>query len=299
MARPLLEVEELLVAFPGRRRGLFQKAESIAAVDRVSFSVEKGEAFGIVGGSGSGKTVLLRTIAMLIPPTSGAVRFEGEDVIALGSRELKKYRRRVHLIFQNPYTAFHPRMTIGRALAEPLAIHGISTAAERRDRIDDALRKVGMDPAFVSRYPHQFSGGQLQRLGVARALVQGADLLLADEPVSSLDVSIQAQVLNLFQDLRRELGLTYIVIAHDLAVVRHLCDRVGVLLRGRFVELGSTDDLYVHPAHPYTEALLRSLPTIRRGVTGRGLPEVPIDIEERSVGRLTEIGPGHFAALSS
>lgn len=297
MSEPLLKVERLRVAFPGQRQGLLKRAEPVFVIDGLSFAVEKGEAFGIIGGSGSGKTTLLRTLVLLIRPTAGTVRFEGQDVARLKGRRLKEYRRRVQIIFQNPYTAFHPRMTVGEALAEPLVIHNSGTPTERRQRIADALEMVGMDPDFVTRYPNEFSGGQIQRLGVARALILGADLLLADEPVSSLDVSIQAQVLNLFQDLREKLGLTYVVIASDLAVVRHLCNRMAIMSRGRFVEIGATEDVYGRPAHPYTKALLAAVPTIKRGVSSLGLPEAQIDVLQEGHGQLTEVEPGHFVAL--
>jgi peptide/nickel transport system ATP-binding protein len=297
MAEPLLRVEELRVAFPVRGGSPLGRAKPIVAVDGVSFGVAKGEAFGIVGESGAGKTVLLRSLIRLIEPTGGTVVFDNREVTRLTGRRLKDYRRRVHVIFQNPYNAFHPRMTIGESLSEPLRIHRIGTPDEYGHRIGEALRLVGMDPNFVSRYPGQFSGGQLQRLGLARALILGADLLLADEPVSALDVSIQAQVLNLFQDLKERLGLTYVVIAHDLAAVRYLCDHVAVMFRGRFVELGRTEDLYTRPEHPYTRALLSAIPTIKRGVEGATLAEVDSSSFALERARLTEIAPGHFVEV--
>lgn len=264
----------------------------------MSFGVERGEAFGIVGESGSGKTTLLRAIIRLLEPMSGSIAFAGKDVTKLRGRELQDYLRHVHVIFQNPYNAFHPRLTVEESLSEPLRIHNIGRPNDYRDRIAEALRQVGMDPNFVSRYPRQFSGGQLQRLGLARALILGADVLLADEPVSALDVSIQAQVLNLFQDLKERLGLTYVVIAHDLAAVRYLCDRVAVMLRGRFVEIGRTEDLYERPAHPYTQALLSAIPTIRRGVAGERLAEVDAASRYQEPGILTEIEPGHYVEIA-
>jgi oligopeptide transport system ATP-binding protein len=290
----LLRTENLQVAFPPQNAPIFGRGTPFVAVDGVSMSVNKGEAFGIVGESGSGKTTLLRSMIRLVEPTGGRILFQDRDVTKLRGKELKEYLRHVHVIFQNPYNAFHPRMTIGESLSEPLKIHQIGAPAEYRDKIAEALRLVGMDPNFVSRYPRQFSGGQLQRLGLARALILGADVLLADEPVSALDVSIQAQVLNLFQDLKERLGLTYVVIAHDLAAVRYLCDRVAVMYRGRFVEVGRTEDLYARPAHPYTQALLSAIPTIRRGVTGSRLSEVDSDALFQGRGQLVEIEPGHF-----
>ena len=294
MAEPLLSIDDLRVAFRPRHSSLFGRKEPFVAVDGVSFAVSRGEALGIVGESGSGKTTLLRSMIRLVEPTSGTITFAGMDVTHLRGRALQDYLRHVHVIFQNPYNAFHPRMTIAESLGEPLRIHDIGRPDQDRERIAEALRMVGMDPNFISRYPKQFSGGQLQRLGLARALILGADVLLADEPVSALDVSIQAQVLNLFQDLKERLGLTYIVIAHDLAAVRYLCDRVGVMYRGRFVEVGRTEDLYARPAHPYTQALLSAIPTIHRGVEGERLAEVDSASLFLNRGEMKEIEPGHF-----
>lgn len=294
---PLIEVQDLEVSFPGRREGLFGRPIPLQAVSGLSFQVARGEAFGVVGESGSGKTTVLRALVGLYRPTAGRVRFEGRDMATLSGRPLKEYRRRVHMVFQNPYTAFHPRMTVEEALLEPLVIHGIGTPADRRERIAAALQQVGMTPDMASRYPNQFSGGQRQRLGLARALVLGAEVLLLDEPVSALDVSIQAQVLNLLQDLKVRLGLTYVVIAHDLAVVRYLCDRVAIMRSGRFVEMGGTADLYANPGHPYTRALMSALPTIKRGVAGQSLPEVDPGTLDAG-GRLTEVTPGHFVATN-
>jgi ABC-type oligopeptide transport system ATPase subunit len=294
MTEPLLSIDDLRVAFRPRHSSLFGRKEPLVAVDDVSFAVVKGEAFGVVGESGSGKTTLLRSMIRLVEPTGGTISFAGKDVTRLRGRALREYLRHVHVIFQNPYNAFHPRMTIAESLSEPLRIHHIGRPDQDRERIAEALQMVGMDPNFISRYPKQFSGGQLQRLGLARALILGADVLLADEPVSALDVSIQAQVLNLFQDLKERLGLTYIVIAHDLAAVRYLCDRVAVMYRGRFVEVGRTEDLYARPAHPYTQALLSAIPTIHRGVEGERLAEVDSASLFLVRGEMQEIEPGHF-----
>jgi peptide/nickel transport system ATP-binding protein len=291
---PLLEVDGLDVAFAGGRSGTFGRRSVVKAVDDLTFSLRRGETFGIVGESGAGKTTLLRAMVGLVKPTAGSIAYDGADVGKMKGAARKDYLRHVHLIFQNPYSAFHPRMTVGEAMTEPLAIHGIGSAEERADRIAAAMRQVGLDPRFISRYPHQFSGGQRQRLVVARALILGAEVLLADEPVSALDVSIQAQVLNLLQDLKDELNLTYVVVAHDLAVVRYLCDRVAVMLNGRFVEIGRSEDLYARPTHPYTQALLESVPTIRRGLSDYELTAVPMSFD--STGDLVEIEPGHFVA---
>ena len=292
----LIDVRDLTIAFPGPRAGLIGRRRSVTAVDGVSFELRRGEALGVVGESGAGKTTLLRALAGLVTPTSGSVSYGDVDLTELRGGARKRYLRHVHVVFQNPYTAFHPRMTIAQALAEPLAIHGIGDAASRRERIAESLHQVGLDPAFVSRYPHQFSGGQRQRLAVARALVLGADVLLADEPVSALDVSIQAQVLNLLQDLKERLGLTYVVVAHDLAVVRYLCDRVAVLVRGRFVEVAGNASLYARPRHPYTRALLEAVPSIRRGLLGEQLATDP-SVYEGLGGALREVEPGHLVAL--
>jgi ABC-type oligopeptide transport system ATPase subunit len=297
MTEPLLATRDLRVDFP-RRGTLFGRGDPFVAVDDVSFEVSRGEAFGIVGESGSGKTTLLRALIRLVEPRGGTITFASKDVTRLRGRELQDYLRHVHVIFQNPYNAFHPRMTIAESLSEPLRIHRIGQPSEDRERIAEALRLVGMDPNFISRYPRQFSGGQLQRLGLARALILGADVLLADEPVSALDVSIQAQVLNLFQDLKARLGLTYIVIAHDLAAVRYLCDRVAVMFRGRFVEVGQTEDLYARPTHPYTQALLSAIPTIRRGVAGDRLAEIDAASLFEGRGELKEIEPGHYVEVA-
>jgi oligopeptide transport system ATP-binding protein len=292
----VIDVRDLTITFPGPRTGLIGRRRPVTAVDRVSFQLRRGEALGVVGESGAGKTTMLRALAGLVTPSSGSVSYQDVDLTELRGAERKRYLRHVHVVFQNPYTAFHPRMTIGEALAEPLAIHGIGEARSRRERIADALRQVGLDPAFVSRYPHQFSGGQRQRLAIARALVLGADVLLADEPVSALDVSIQAQVLNLLQDLKERLGLTYVVVAHDLAVVRYLCDRVAVMVRGRFVEVAGNDSLYARPRHPYTRALLEAVPSIRRGLLGEELATDPAAYEGLA-GALHEVEPGHLVAL--
>jgi ABC-type oligopeptide transport system ATPase subunit len=296
MSVSLLNVQGLEVGFPGQRTRPFGPRKTFKAVDDLSFSLNQGEAFGIVGESGAGKTTLLRAMVGLIKPTGGVVQYDGADVFQLRRSARKRYLRNVHLIFQNPYSAFHPRMTVGQALAEPLAIHGMGSKDEYKDRIAQALRQVGLDPRFVSRYPHQFSGGQRQRLVLARALILGAKVLLADEPVSALDVSIQAQVLNLFQDLKKELDLTYVVVAHDLAVVRYLCDRVAVMLNGRFVEIANSVDLYERPTHPYTKALLESVPTIKRGLSGDRLGDTSLSFD--SSGELVEIEPGHFVVMA-
>ncbi len=292
MSQHILKVDNLDVRFRGSAAGVLGRKTVVKAVDGLSFALREGESFGIVGESGAGKTTLLRAMVGLVKPLGGSIEYEGVDVRGVRGQARKRYLRNVHLIFQNPYTAFHPRMTVGQALAEPLSIHGMARDGDPDRRITTAMQQVGLDPQFVTRYPHQFSGGQRQRLVLARALILGSKVLLADEPVSALDVSIQAQVLNLFRELKTELNLTYVVVAHDVAVVRYLCDRVAVMLDGRFVELGSSADLYERPAHPYTRALLASAPTIRGGLSGQALAGSMGPFDSR--GELRELEAGHF-----
>ena len=275
----LVKAEDLRVHFSARRKGFFRKTPYIIrAVDGVTFGLEKGEAFGIVGESGSGKTVLLRSLIRLIEPTSGRITAFGENVLSLPPAELRRLRRRMQLVFQNPSTSLHPRMTIEEICAEPLIIHGIGDKKSRKDKIGQTLEIVGLNPDHRKRFPHQFSGGQRQRIGIARALVLEPEILLCDEPVSALDVSIRAQVLNLFQDLKSRLNLTYLIIAHDLSVVRYLCNKVAVMYMGQFVEVGPVENLYGSPKHPYTETLLASVPTIEKSLAGAKISSLPGDL---------------------
>jgi oligopeptide transport system ATP-binding protein len=259
--RILVEVKDLYKHFPIKSGILFQReVAAVKAVDGVSFHIFEGETLGLVGESGCGKSTTGRTILQLHRATSGSVKFEGTELTTLKGEALRKMRRRMQMIFQDPYASLNPRMSVGRIVAEPLVVHNIGTKAEREDRVAELLELVGLNPYFVRRYPHEFSGGQRQRIGLARALALNPSFIVADEPISALDVSIQAQVVNLLQKLQQELGLTYLFIAHDLSMVRHLCDRVAVMYLGKVVEVAESEELYNNPLHPYTQALLSAVP---------------------------------------
>ncbi|WNC16839.1 dipeptide ABC transporter ATP-binding protein [Brevibacillus brevis] len=261
MTEELLVVKNLKKYYPITGGVLGGEVGVVKAVDDVSFSVKRGETLGLVGESGCGKSTTGRSLLRLIEPTEGEVHFDGVNVTSLSADQMRKMRRDMQIVFQDPFASLNPRHNIEKILEEPLIVHGIGTAAERKKKVQEMLEVVGLSSYHARRYPHQFSGGQRQRIGIARALMLNPKLIVADEPVSALDVSIQSQVLNLMQDLQRELGLTYLFIAHDLSVVRHISDRVGVMYLGRIVELASSRQLYSTPLHPYTKALLSAVPT--------------------------------------
>jgi oligopeptide/dipeptide ABC transporter ATP-binding protein len=259
-APDLIRVDGLKKYFPIQRGLLRRQVGAVQAVDGVTFQVREGETLGLVGESGSGKSTTGRTILRLLEPTAGSVAFDGIDLSALSPEAMRRTRRDMQMIFQDPYASLNPRMPVGRIVGEPLEIHKIGTATERRNRVQDLLSRVGLSPSVADRYPHEFSGGQRQRVGIARALATNPRFIVADEPISALDVSIQAQVVNLLADLKRELGLTYLFIAHDLSMVRHISDRVAVMYLGRIVELADRKSVFRRPLHPYTRALLSAIP---------------------------------------
>jgi oligopeptide transport system ATP-binding protein len=319
MSESLLEVKDLTKHFhvPG---GIGRAGGTVRAVEGVSFSIKRGETLGLVGESGCGKTTTGRCVLLLERPTAGQIKFEGVDMASLSTHELRSMRRRMQVIFQDPYSSLNPRMTIGQIIAEPMKVHGLVPDEEKREaRVSELLEQVGLLPQHAQRYPHQLSGGQRQRVGIARALAMEPSLIVCDEPVSALDVSIQAQIVNLLEDLQKRLGLTYLFIAHDLSVVRHISDRVVVMYLGRIVEIADRKALYEEPLHPYTQALLSAVPipdpklesrrerTVLRGEVPSPLnppsgcvfhPRCPIAIARCSteVPEFREIKPGHGAA---
>lgn len=318
---PLLKVEHLHKEFPtgsGFMGGKFSK-KVVSAVNDLSFEIRAGETFGLVGESGCGKSTTGRAIMHLDPPTSGKVYFEGRDISKMNKKELKAMRREMQFIFQDPYASLNPRMTIGEIISEPMVIHGIGTPEERIERVRELLDVVGLNPEHINRYPHEFSGGQRQRVGIARSFILRPKLIICDEPVSALDVSIQAQVLNLLKDLQKQYGTAYLFIAHDLSVVQHISDRVAVMYLGKMVELSDWKSLYAEPNHPYTQALLSAVPIPdpdvqqnRKRIILAGDPPSPIDppsgcrfhtrcpIAQAKCSEETpefrDIGEGHFCA---
>ncbi len=290
----LVEVSHLTKRF-SQVHGFLQAARATTAVNDVSFAIDEGETFGLVGESGSGKTTTGRCILRLIEPTSGEVRFRGEDVLAFSSSRLRAARRDMQIVFQDPYSSLNPRLRAGAIVEEPLIVQHAGSAAERAARVEELFGLVGLDPAWRSRYPHEFSGGQRQRIGVARALALNPTFVIADEPVSALDVSVQAQIVNLLMDLQDRLKLTYLFIAHDLRLVEHICNRVAVMYRGRIVELAAARDLFTSPRHAYTQALLSAVP-----VPDPSSRRVRVPLDQSKIDRtapLREIAAGHWAAI--
>ncbi|HHB90782.1 MAG TPA: dipeptide ABC transporter ATP-binding protein [Anaerolineae bacterium] len=257
----LLEVKDLKMYFPITKGIIIQrKIADVKAVDGVSFTIKRGETLGLVGESGCGKSTTGRAILQLYRPTAGSVKFEGKELTTLKGEALRRQRREMQMIFQDPYASLNPRLTVGNIIGEPLEVHNLAKGKEKRERVQELLKLVGLNPYFINRYPHEFSGGQRQRIGIARALAVNPKFIVADEPISALDVSIQAQIVNLLEDLQEDLGLTYLFIAHDLSMVRHISDRVAVMYLGKIVELTDHETLYENPLHPYTKALLSAVP---------------------------------------
>ena len=291
---PLVEVRHLVKQF-SRREGFLTRPSIVHAVNDVSFAVDEGETFGLVGESGSGKTTTGRCILRLIEPTAGEVLFRGENVLGYSHDEMRRARRQMQIVFQDPYSSLNPRMRVRQIIEEPLIIHRIGNAESRTERVMELYRLVGLDPATLDRYPHEFSGGQRQRIGVARALALNPSFIIADEPVSALDVSIQAQVVNLLIELQEKLGLAYLFIAHDLRLVEHICRRTAVMYLGRIVEMGDTHRLFSNPQHPYTKALLSAIPVPDPDYKPA---RVTLNPKEVNFGApLKEVEPGHFAAV--
>ena len=319
MSENVLEVKNLCKYFDVNRG--MKGAQKVIAVDGISFEVKKGETFGLVGESGCGKSTLGRTILRIYEPTKGEIVFEGEDISRLSRKKMLPYRQKLQMIFQDPYASLNPRFTVGEIIEEPMVIHHMYDEKKRKKRVQELLETVGLKPDHIRRYPHEFSGGQRQRIGIARTLALEPDFIVCDEPISALDVSIQAQVINLLEQLQRERGLTYLFIAHDLSMVKHISDRIGVMYLGSLVELADSEELFENPMHPYTKALLSAIPIPdpdieknRQRIMLEGTLPNPIDLGEeckfcsrcpvckdschKSQPKLVEVKPGHFVACS-
>jgi len=291
---PLVEVSHLVKTFT-RDAGLFNAGSRVVAVDDISFNIDEGETFGLVGESGSGKTTTGRCLLRLIEPTSGSVRFRGENVLEFPKRRLREARRDMQIVFQDPYSSLNPRMRAEKIVEEPLIIHKLGARTQRRMRVEELFGLVGLNTAHLQRYPRELSGGQRQRIGLARALALNPSFVILDEPVTALDVSVQAQVVNLLMDLQERLHLTYLFIAHDLRLVQHVCSRVAVMFLGKIVEIGPTASLFASPQHPYTKALLSAIP-----IPDPDAPRQRIVLDPAAVNRsaaLREVSEGHFAAI--
>jgi peptide/nickel transport system ATP-binding protein len=290
----LLSVSDLTKTYRNRG-GLFSKGSDFHAVKDVGFHVGRNETLGLVGESGSGKSTIGRMVMGLTAPTAGHVIFDGEDVTSLPASRVKDVRRKMQMVFQDPYSALSPRMRVGQFVAEPMVVHGIGDSeADRREQVVGLFRRVGLNPDFMERYPHEFSGGQRQRICIARALALGPKFIVADEPITALDVSIQAQIVNLFQDLQQEMQMSYLFIAHDLSMVRYLCQRVAVMLRGRLVEIGPTAAIFGDPQHPYTQSLLSAVP-IANPRLERARKRIAYQYSPETLGdQLEEVSSGHF-----
>ena len=291
---PLVEVSHLVKHFV-RDAGLFRAGTRVAAVDDVSFGIDEGETFGLVGESGSGKTTTGRCMLRLIEPSSGVVRFRGENMLEFSGRRMREARRDMQIVFQDPYSSLNPRMRARAIVEEPLIIHSVGGRDDRRARVAELFRLVGLDPTHLDRYPHQFSGGQRQRIGLARALALNPSFVILDEPVSALDVSVQAQVVNLLMDLQEQLKLTYLFIAHDLRLVEHIADRLAVMYHGRIVEMGPTASIFTAPRHAYTRALLSAIPVADPDAPRHRIVLDPADVRHDAT--LTEVTTGHYAAI--
>ncbi|KQO83319.1 oligopeptide/dipeptide ABC transporter ATP-binding protein [Rhizobium sp. Leaf262] len=300
-AQSLVSVRNLSKLYGGEKRFLGGNAPILKAVNDVSFDIAPGETLGLVGESGSGKSTTGRILLQLEAPSGGDILFKGQNITGLSKSLLKPYRRDMQIIFQDPYASLNPRMTVGEFVAEPLDVHGLSgNRSERQDRVAGLFKKVSLDPSFMKRYPHEFSGGQRQRVNIARAIALDPAFIVADEPITALDVSIQAQIVNLFQDLRDELGLTYLFIAHDLSMIRYLCHRVAVMLRGRIVEIGPCEAIFANPQHPYTQALLSAIPVPDPDIE-RSRKPITFDVGTNlpsETAQLQPLGGGHFVLRS-